>query len=158
MTQTSFGKNTVAREIRARQNINIAHATVTRRVYALCSLFKSCPIFSANCSTSGVSDKDRANIKQIPVFIKTGYSFRNMSLSDIISPNPSTSTHINIQTFLLRINEIPATVNSNNANRRSATPFFNAANTINGYRIDSAIPRILMIFINDFFNGVNHVL
>lgn len=132
MTQTSFGKNTVARETRVKQNINIAHAIVTCRVYALCSSFKLCPIFFAIFSTNGVPDKDRANIKQIPVFIKTGYSFRKMSLSDIISPNPSTSTHINIQTFLLRINEMPATVNNNRANRRSATPFFNAANTING--------------------------
>ena len=112
--------------------MNIAHAIVARLAYVLPESSRLYPIFFANFSIKGIFRKDNANIKHIPVFIKTGYNFRKMLSLYIINPNANNITHIKIQMFLFRVKEMPATANNNKDNARNAMCFFNAKNTING--------------------------
>ncbi len=157
-THASSDKNTVIIEHSVKQNINIAHAHVARRAYFLRAASILYPMRVANCSINGTSRMDNANIKQTLVFINVGYIFRKISSLKITNPAQNNKTHKNIHMFLLRINEIPATANISNAKNRMATCFFNATNTTNGYAIATQIPKNLIIFINDFFNRINHVL
>ena len=158
MTQISLDKKTVIKEIIARHSMNIAQAQVTCLVYCFCLIPILYPIFLANFSTNGVSRNDNANMKHMLRFIKTGYNFRKMSLLYITNPKPNNNTHKNIHTFLLRINETAAPTNNKRNKKCKSMLFFNATNTIKGYSIVNPTPRILMIFINDFFNSVNHIL
>ena len=73
MTQISFDKNTVIKEIMVLNNMNTAHAIVAFFVYVnVLASSGSLRIFFANWVTTGVVFNDKAKIAQTDMFINTG--------------------------------------------------------------------------------------